>query len=357
MSRSRDWRNTKAGQLWLSYRLRWKRRELLWRGIRAGRDLAVLVDRTAAMTPDAILCFAVIRNEASLLPAFLDHYRRLGVGHFLIVDNDSDDGSTSLLRDQPDVSLWSAPGSYRDARFGMDWLTALLMRHGNGHWCVTVDADEFLIYPDWDARNLRELTSHLDSRGVPGIGALMLDLYPKGPLDTAEAASDAPVTERLQWFDAGPYRSQIVPPKRNRWVQGGVRERLFFQNDPECAPTLNKLPLIRWNWRHAYVNSTHSMLPPDMNDLYDGPGDLRLSGVLLHAKFLPRIVSRSTEELSRRQHFNDPETYRAYHEQLTLAPILWYQHSHRYEGWQQLVKLGLMEGGDWAAEKTELQNR
>lgn len=357
MSQPRDWRDTKAGKLWLSYRLRWKRRELLWRGLRAGRALSPLADRTAAITKDSILCFATIRNEAVLLPDFLDHYRGLGVDHFLIVDNDSDDGSAALLQDQPDVSLWRARGSYRKARFGMDWMTALLSRHGHGHWCVTVDADEFLIYPDWQAHNLRQLTAHLDAAGIAGMGALMLDLYPQGPLTSPDAPEDAPITQRLPWFDAGPYRCQIIQPKRNRWVQGGVRDRLFFQDDPARSPTLNKLPLIRWHWRDVYANSTHSALPPRLNDLYDGPGDPRLSGVLLHAKFLPGIVERSTEELSRGQHFNDPEIYRAYHEQLTLAPILWYQQSHRYEGWQQLVKLGLMGGKDWAAEKTELQNR
>lgn len=350
MSRSRDWRQTKAGQLWLGYRLRWKRRELLWRGIRAGRSLSVLTDRTSAIRSGAILGFAVIRNEMSLLPTFLNHYRDLGVGHFLIVDNDSDDGSAAFLQAQPDISLWHAPGSYREARFGMDWLTALLMRHGKDHWCVTVDADEFLIYPDWQARKLREVTAYLDDRNIPGMGALMLDLYPKGPLDEPEAIGDAPITASLPWFDAGPYRSQILQPKRNRWVQGGVRARVFFHDDPARAPTLNKLPLIRWNWRHVYVNSTHSMLPPDMNDLYDGPGDGRLSGVLLHGKFLPGIVSRSAEELLRRQHFNEPETYRTYHERLTQAPILWYPQSQRYEGWQQLVGLQLMGCGDWITE-------
>jgi len=344
------WRNRSLGRLWLRYRLRWKRREIIWRAIRAGRALVPLADRTLQITPGAILAFATIRNEAARLPEFLDHYRRLGVDHFLIVDNDSDDGSLQMLRDQPDLSLWRAGGSYRAARFGMDWLGALLLRHGSGHWCVTVDADELLIYPDWDRRDLKMLTAHLDQRGIPGMGALMLDLYPQGPLDQPEAAEDAPLTSRLQWFDAEPYRSTVIPPKRNRWVQGGVRERIFFAETPDRAPTLNKLPLIRWNWRYAYVNSTHSALPPALNDLYDGPGKLQLSGVLLHGKFLPDIVRRSQEELVRRQHFSDPDAYRVYHQHLTEAPTFWYPRSVRYEGWRQLLDLQLMGSGDWLDE-------
>lgn len=331
---------------WQAYRLRWKRRELIWRAIRARHALHAVTDRTAAIRPGDVLAVATLRNEMAHLPGFLDHYRRLGVAQFLIVDNDSDDGSDLYLADQPDVSLWRCTGSYRDARFGLDWAGALLMRHGHGHWCLTVDADELLIYPHHDTRPLPDLVAHLDRIGQPGMGAVMLDLYPSGPLGTADAPEGAPLTDRLPWFDPGPWRSRRVPPKRNLWLQGGVRDRVFFAGDPDRAPTLNKLPLMRWSWRQAYVNSTHSMLPPRLNDLYDGPGDPRLSGVLLHGKFLPDIIARSREELTRRQHFADPAAYAGYHRAVAAGPMLHGPRSLRFQGWQQLAELGLMGTGD-----------
>lgn len=332
---------------WSAYRLRWKRRELLWRAIRAGGHLTPLADRTTTIRRDDILLFASLRNEITRLPEFLAHYRSLGVGHFLIVDNDSDDGGTDYLRAQPDLSVWRATGSYRAARFGMDWLGALLFRHGHGHWCVTVDADELLVYPDCTRRDLRHVTAHLDARGIAGIGALMLDLYPSGPLGGADASPDAPLTARLPWFDAGPYRCRVMQPRRNRWAQGGVRERAFYADCPDQSPTLNKLPLIRWHRRMVYVNSTHSMLPPHLNDLYDGPGDMRLSAALLHGKFLPEIVEKSHEELARRQHFVDPDAHTSYHRALTAMPVLWTDRSLRYRDASQLLELGLVGTGDW----------
>lgn len=337
---------------WSAYRLRWKRRELIWRAIRSGRKLSPLADRTAAIRSDDILLFATMRNEARRLPEFMDHYRALGVRHFLIVDNDSSDGSADLLRGQGDVSLWRATGSYRDSRFGMDWLGALLFRHGIGHWCLTVDLDELLVYPGCQTRDLAELTADLASRRAEAMGALMLDLYPRGPLDRPDATEKAALTEQLPFFDAGPYRCRIQQPKRNRWVQGGPRERAFFADDPRRAPTLNKLPLVRWQRGYVYVNSTHSMLPPRLNDLYDGPGDPRLSGVLLHGKFLPEIVAKSQEELTRRQHFNDPDAYADYHRALTDAPVLWHPGSVRYENPAQLQALGLMSAGDFVTANT-----
>lgn len=309
--------------------------------------LTTLRDRSAEIRPGAILCFSTMRNEYPRLAEFLAHYRRLGVDHFLIVDNDSTDGSADYLKDQPDVSLWHIADSYRDGRFGMDWLGALLRRYGHGHWCLTVDADELLIYPDWTGRDLKALTAHLDRQGIPAMGALMLDLYPSGPLGQADAPADAPLTKRLPWFDPGPYRCQIQHPRRNRWVQGGLRERAFFADRPERSPTLNKLPLLRWRRGFVYFNSTHSLLPARLNGAYDGPGDARLSGVLLHAKFQPEIVARSQEELSRRQHFNDPDAYSDYHRALICAPKLCGPQSVRFENWRQIMDLGLMGAGNW----------
>ncbi|WP_051142369.1 glycosyltransferase family 2 protein [Paracoccus zeaxanthinifaciens] len=332
---------------WQAYRLRWKRRELIWRAIRARRRLRPIAIKMGDLAPDAIIAVSTLRNEMAHLPEFLDHHRALGVDHFLVVDNDSDDGTVDYLRAQPDVSVWGCSDSYRAARFGLDWANALLMRHGGGRWCLTLDADELLVFPDHDRRGLRQLTAHLDARGVRGMGAVMLDLYPTGALGTEDAAPDAPLTARLPWFDAAPWRSRRMMPRRNLWLQGGVRDRAFFADDPRRAPTMNKLPLMRWNWRQVYVNSTHSMLPPHLNMLYDGPGDARLSGVLLHAKFTADITAKSAEELSRRQHFADPDLYAPYHRAIVAGPVLRNADSRRYEGWRQLVDLGLMGTGDW----------
>lgn len=338
---------------WSAYRLRWKRRELLWRAIRSVRKLSPIADRTSRISTRDILLFAVIRNEASRLPEFLEHYRKLGVNHFLIVDNGSNDASATILRDQADISIWRSYDEYRATRFGMDLIGALLLRYGHDHWCLTVDADELLIYPDWDRCDLAGLTVRLDSEGVPGMGALMLDLYPSGPLGEMDADINAPLVEQLPWFDAGPYRSEIAEPKRNRIVKGGVRERAFFTEAPELSPTLNKLPLIRWNWRYVYVNSTHSLLPPKLNDLYDGPEDQRLSGILLHGKFLPGIIQKSVEDLTRRQHFIQPERYTHYHRAIVDRPVLWHNGSCRFRDWEQLVELGLMGNGERSQQRNE----
>lgn len=294
-----------------------------------------------------ILCFACIRNEAARLPFWLDHYRKLGVSHFLIVVNESTDGSTDFLEKQPDVSIWTTSESYRKTRFGMDWLGALQRKYAHGHWCVTVDADELLVYPQYDSRDLHALTNWLDQKGRASFGATMLDLYPKGHVgDQRYQAGDDP-TNILGWYDAFSYWVQLQPKYWNLWLQGGPRARMFFADAPDQAPTLNKIPLVRWSREFTYVSSMHTMLPRYLNQTYDLANETKATGVLLHTKFLDEIIAKSAEERLRGEHFGDPVKFAAYYDALVENPVLWTEGSHQYKGWRALVAEGLMSTGDW----------
>ncbi|WP_179381066.1 glycosyltransferase family 2 protein [Jannaschia marina] len=331
--------------LWAAYKLRWRRRRLLIRSLSKRGQLRALVDRTGALPRRAILCFATVRNEMGRLPAFLAHHRALGVGHFLVVDNGSDDGTAAYLAAQEDISVWTTQGSYKSSRFGVDWLTVLMMRHGHGRWCLTLDADELFVYAHHDRRDLRALTGWLDHVGRRSMGALMLDMYPRGPL--GEVTDAVAPLRQLPYFDAGNYVMVRQPKLQNLWVQGGPRARAFFHADPRRAPTLSKVPLVRWNRRYAYVSSTHSLLPRHLNHVYDRRGGEAPTGVLLHTKFLPEILPKSAEEKARRQHFENSTLYEGYYDALTADPILWTEASTRYEGWRQLEGLGLLSRGGW----------
>jgi hypothetical protein len=335
------------GGLWRAYRLRTRRRVLLARAIRRRRELAAIADRTTAIRPGDILGFLCVRNEAARLPFVLDHHRKLGVRHFLVVDNASTDGSADWLAGQPDVSLWQTGASYKAARFGMDWLGWLLLRYGHEHWCLTLDADEILLYPHWQTRPLTALTDWLDRQGLPALGALTLDLYPEGPVSAGSYGPGDDPLQLLRWFDSGNYQVQVQPRMGNLWIQGGARARAFFAQNPRRAPTLNKIPLVRWHWRYAYVNSTHSLLPPRLNRVYATDGGMLTSGALLHTKFLPGIVDRSAEEKARGEHFADGAQYASYYDRLTADPVLKTATSARFTGWRQLEALGLISRGGW----------
>ncbi|PTW43805.1 glycosyltransferase family 2 protein [Rhodovulum kholense] len=331
-----------------TYRLRLERELWKLRARRARRQLRPVADRTAQIRPGALLAFVCLRNEAVRLPYFLTYYRRLGIDHFLIVDNGSEDGAQALLRDQPDVSLWTTGASYRQAHFGIDWLNGLLSRYGHGHWALTVDVDEFLVYPHCDTRPLRALTDWLDSAGTRSFGAMLIDTYPKGPIGAARYRAGQDPFEIACWFDSGSYRFRKDPTYRNLWIQGGPRARAWFAEAPEQAPALNKIPLVRWRRPYVYTSSTHRLLPRGLNLVYDETGGEKTCGALLHAKFLDCFAARAAEEAERREHYADGREYRAYRSGLDRGAELWCEGSETYAGWRQLDLLGLISQGNWA---------
>lgn len=331
-----------------SYRMRWVRRLLRMRASFRRFDLTKRCDRTKRIEKGDILLFSTLRNEKIRLPYFLDYYRKIGVTHFLIVDNGSSDGSAEYLQEQPDVSLWQARASYKKARFGMDWLTHLLGRYGHGHWCLTVDADEFFQYPFCDTRPLRALTDWLDDRSVRSFSAMLLDMYPKGGLKDQPYQPGTDPFEIACWFDSGNYTIKRNPAFWNLWIQGGPRARVFFADAPKRAPALNKIPLVKWHRRYVYAESTHMLLPRGLNLVYDQAGGEKASGVLLHAKFLDPFVEKSADETAQQEHYAKGYEYRAYAEKLDHDTRLWTGFSDRFKDWRQLEDLGLISKGGWA---------
>jgi hypothetical protein len=331
-----------------SYRMRLKRRHALFRAFRKRHELESVTDRTRAIAPGDVLAFSTLRNERLRLPYFLKYYRAMGITHFLMVDNGSDDGSSAYLEAQPDVSLWSTTASYKAARFGVDWLNWLAARHGHDHWALTVDVDEFFVYPFCDTRPIQALTDWLDTSGMRAFGAMLLDMYPKGPLAEHPYAEGQDPFEIAAWFDSGNYTVSRNARMGNLWIQGGPRARMFFADTPGQAPALNKIPLVRWDRRFAYVSSTHALLPRGLNLVYDELGGEKASGCLLHAKFLDTLGAKAAEELQRRQHYADSREYRAYARELKDSPDLWCKWSEKFINWRQLEILGLMSKGNWA---------
>jgi hypothetical protein len=328
--------------------MRLKRKRAKVRAWRKHFALMPVKDRTARIRPGDVLLFSTFRDEYVRLPYFMKYYRDLGVAHFIMVDNDSQDGGREYLAAQDDVSLWTTKSSYKKSRFGVDWLNWLQGKYGHGHWTLVVDPDEFFIYPFCDTRPIRALTDWLDTSQVRSFGTMLLDMYPKGGIDAVPYRLGQDPLEIAAWFDPGNYVIEKNKAFGNLWIQGGPRARVFFHDNPKKAPALNKTPLVKWDKRNAYVSSTHMLLPRGLNLTYDEWGGEKASGILLHTKFLDTFTAKAEEELQRGQHYSTSVEYKAYADGLRNNPDLWCKWSEKYINWRQLEILGLMSKGNWA---------
>ena len=215
-------------------------------------DFRVLAD--AGPATSGLTLVAMVRNEMYFLPAFLAHYRALGVSRFVILDDRSDDGSREYLAGQKDVRLLASAGAYGDpirlrlpgrwrpkaTRRDHAWRNRLLERHATEAWAVHVDADEFLRLPE--GMTLPGLLARVEARAPRArvVWSVMLDVYPAHLSALAAAPAEAPLDRARGWqFDARPH----LHPRRNRHprlVYAGSRARLLQAHGvirrPEAAP-------------------------------------------------------------------------------------------------------------------------
>ena len=317
-------------------RARWRRITRFDPRIHGAPDPIERLDRHALPPPRGeIRVFMLVRNELSRLPWLLQYYRGLGVTRFLVLDNASDDGTTDwLLAQGRDVHLFRTEASFALSGAGMRWINRLLDEHGNGAWCLTVDADEVLVYPEVETTPLQALTTYLDAIGAEAMAAPMVDLYAAEQLDQVRYTQGRSLIESFPWFDAEGYvrrDSNDFPYFR---LHGGARARVFHAH-PGTGPVLQKVPLIHWREDIKYTSSKHTAFPCRLADV---------TGALLHFKYLPDFAGQVRAEVARGQHYLGAKEYRAYQRRLDQGEALTLigPPSRRYQGSRQLLQLGLI---------------
>ncbi|MFJ3385821.1 MULTISPECIES: glycosyltransferase family 2 protein [unclassified Curtobacterium] len=139
----------------------------------------------------------MVRDEADVLPAWLDFHVAQGFDVFVITDNGSVDGTTELLtafaeRDDVTVDLRQDPVHRKQQGTVVTGMARDAATVHHADWVVNADADEFLIPRD-RSRTVRQVFEQLD----PVVGAFTV---PVVNLTGAMAESGGGV-ERLHWRD------------------------------------------------------------------------------------------------------------------------------------------------------------
>lgn len=267
-------------------------------------DLISPASRVAVAQTAEVAVVASMRNEMFMLPSFLAHYRKLGVGAFLIADNGSDDGTLEFLAEEPDVVLFSADTAYSRSHYGVAWQQALLSAFRVGRWSLAVDTDELLVWQSPQRQSLPDLLQGPEFSGAEAVRLFMLDMYPRGPLETATFASldpfaEAGFAEATPFLTRGPTRGPHTDAPA--WTSG-LRHRLI----PGSRPNLfmgHKLALLRYQPWMRLTAGLHFI------------GDCRLADpelILAHFKYNADFHRKAEAEVARGQHWGNAEEYRKY---------------------------------------------
>ena len=280
---------------------------------------------------DEIVVVSCGRNEAQRLPYFLEYYRRLGATRFLIVDNNSTDGTEELLRAQPDVEYFHTTASYRGSSAGRLWMQELADTYAVDRWVVTADADELLVFPGSEVLDLRDLIAYLEAQGQQGLFTLMLDMFSDRPMSQTVYSPGTDFLETCGFFEADTYEisSGENPPFFS--VLGGPRGRLFG-GATDKGPMMKKVPLVKWHQGFSYVFSTHSHRFVQLSDV---------TGALLHFKFFNTFAEVAVKDAVRGDRRQQAH-YTAYSDNMGDDLCFYGEQSVRYESPGTLLHLGMM---------------
>lgn len=116
----------------------------------------------------------MVRDEADVIGAMLQHHAAQGIDEFIITDNASIDGTTQIIEELANslqITLFHDPVHRKQQGETVTRMARLAAERG-ATWVVNADADEF-----WVARNpslsLRDAFSHFD----PGWGSFAVPVY------------------------------------------------------------------------------------------------------------------------------------------------------------------------------------
>lgn len=285
-----------------------------------------------------LIAITVVRNGSFHVRAFLEHHRRLGIVHFVVLDNGSTDGTVDVLSAQPDVTLLSTSVPYKHYENLMK--RYLVERFSAGRWNLFVDIDELFDYPTSDRLGLGGLLRYLDANGATAVVTQMLDLFPQEPL--RDVPSDPPddLASRYPYYDTSdiskrPYPYDTDPESTLVFHRGGIRRTVFGSENG-----LSKAALIKPDDGMQTFVDWHHVLHASFADV---------TCVLLHYPFVPTFAAKA-EEAARtgRYGLGASHEYRAYWSVLEDRPLLglYGPSSRRLHDVDQLVDEGFLQVSD-----------
>ncbi|MDE7430767.1 MAG: glycosyltransferase family 2 protein [Lachnospiraceae bacterium] len=241
-----------------------------------------------------VIC--VLLNEIERLPVLLEHYRRIGIRKFAMIDNGSADGTLDYLRKQKDVDLFQTKDRF-ESKIKMGWINRVISYYGISKWYLVVDADELLVWQGIENINIQDVVKYLDKKNITRARALMVDMYPREEKWDTDGTFEE-VYPACNYFDHDTYVHQ--ESEELYLMCGGPRGRKLG-----ITAWLTKYPLFRLE-KNEFLCNPHVIYPYEKRKT---PCYL----AVLHYKFLTRDDQRKMRKYARKGNYiNNSAEYKLY---------------------------------------------
>lgn len=282
---------------------------------------------------DEIWMIVVCRNEALRLPYMLQYHFDLGVSRVLLIDNDSSDDTLAIAAADPRIHVFSSKEQYKGPLY---WQEPLLRRYAVGRWCLVLDADELFVYPGMDRLNLPDLAAFLDRQGAAALHSLFIEMFSRDPIGQTGYCRGTDLRQVAPWFDADgyervKYHSVFKGEAPSEIYMGGTRSRMF---DEEFG--CSKYPFFKYTPNLFLRRGLHTI---------EGAKIAPEQAAILHFKYLQDFKEKTFREAKRGVYWNASAEYKAYAARFEKEGdfSLWHPKAKKYDGWRQLLELGLMK--------------
>jgi glycosyltransferase involved in cell wall biosynthesis len=301
--------------------------------------------RKPILTSNEVLLVCLIKNGKVFLKPFLEHYRRIGIAHFVFVDNGSTDGTLEVLNTHGDVTVYGS--SLPAKRYECYMRRWAIRKFAMNRWCLCVDADEFFDYLHDDALSIKDLVAYLDDSGYNCIVTQMLDMFPDGPLTTvhADLGSSIPFLDTHNYYDLSRIdefdyhgctragfdyftRNNSIGSPKIKWLFGGIR---LMEFDAYVCLT-----------KHSLLRVSAGVVPQVHAHCSSGVSCADISAVVRHYKFAGGFRERVEADV-KAMTWETGETER-YFDGLSRNKSLSLRRptSKRYSGANSLVSAGFL---------------
>ena len=206
---------------------------------------------------DELIIICVLLNGELYIKSFMEHYRSMGIKHFVFMDNGSTDQTIKILSSYDSVTILQSKAPYQ--RYENTMKRYLVDRFSKGRWNLCADIDELFDYPFSDRISLKNFLQYLNKNSYTAVITQMLDMFSDQPLAKLQSSSDDSIKDKYRYYDISSiskeeyYHSE--PKLKNiKMHWGGIRSKLFGTNNG-----LTKASLVRMDGKiKTFVVAHHT---------------------------------------------------------------------------------------------------